>query len=70
LAVYTNVKIKNRKGGKMSIMNCHNNYEVENSAIQVLSDSKMIKVEISKDARGYIFDRGGAITVELRTSFG
>ena len=54
----------------MSIINCHNNYEVENSAIQVLSDSKMIKVEISKDAKGYIFDRGGAITVELRTSFG
>ncbi|TEB05396.1 hypothetical protein Psch_02437 [Pelotomaculum schinkii] len=54
----------------MSVINCHNNYEVANSGIQVLSDSKMIKVEISKDARGYIFNRDGAITVELRTGFG
>jgi len=55
----------------MSVINRHNNYEVANFGKPVPSDSdKMSKVEISEDARDYIIDRDGAVTVEIRTSFG
>lgn len=45
--------------------------EAANSVKTVPSDSdKRLKVEISEDARGYILDMDGAITVEIRTSYG
>lgn len=54
---------------KLSVINPNSNYELANSGKLVKSNSnKMIKVDISENARDYILDRDGAITVEIRTT--